>query len=64
MFNDAETVNVLVPLSGQYENIRKYVTAWRAFCSMEMEKNIFVKARSSVLQKAADIFTEAKYKSA
>lgn len=62
MFNGAETVfrKVLVPLSGQYENM---LLRDVHKVQLEMEKLIPAKSRSSVLQKAADIFTKAKYKS-
>jgi len=60
MFNGAETVfrKVLVPLSGQYENM---LLRDVHIVQMEMEKLIPEKTRGGVLQKASDIFLKAKY---
>lgn len=62
MFNGAETVfrRVLVPLSGQYENM---LLRDVHIVQLEMEKLIPEKSRGGVLQKASDIFMKAKYKS-
>ena len=55
MFNGAETVfrRVLVPLSGQYENM---LLRDVHIVQLEMEKLIPEKKRGGVLQKASDIF--------
>lgn len=62
MFNGAETVfrRVLVPLSGQYENM---LLRDVHMVQLEMEKLIPEKSRGVTLQKASDIFLKAKYKS-
>lgn len=60
MFNGAETVfrKLLVPLSGQYENM---LLRDVHIVQMEMERLIPEKTRGGVLQKASDIFLKAKY---
>ena len=62
MFHGAEIVfrKVLVPLSGQYENM---LLRDVHMVQLEMERLIPEKHRGSVFQRASDIFLKAKYKS-
>ena len=62
MFHGAETVfrKVLVPLSGQYENM---LLRDVHMVQLEMMKLIPEKSRGGVFQKASDVFLKAKYKS-